>query len=1111
MVDPVDPSAADSRHSFRRLISRQAPMRCPRCAQENRPERRFCAGCGANLPSACPDCGFGNETGARFCGGCGKPIVASPGPVPPAFDHPETPGERRQVTILFADLVGFTALSRTLDAEELHGLMARYFDAVDRVIAAYGGTVDKHIGDAVMALFGAPVAHDDDPMRALRAAVDIHEAVGRLGAALQRKLSVHVGIASGTVVAAGLGSDRHSEYTVLGDAVNLAARLVETAGAGETMLSDSVQARVAPAAECSLVGSLPLRGLGGPVPVWQLIALRSETDTATPFVGRRSEQRQVLGLLELCVATGRGQTVLLRGEAGIGKTRLLNEIAVAARGHGFGVHVARVLDFGTATGRDAARMLARSLIGVDAAGTETQRLSGAEAALQDNELDPDRRPFLLDLLDLQVPLAERAVYDAMDNATRNRGKQQTLAALARRASRDRPLLIAIEDIHWAEPHILAHLATLALAAHEAPLVLIMTTRTEGDPLTGAWRAATRASPLVTIDLGPLTRDEALALAGNFLDATNRTAHVCVERADGNPLFLEQLLRNAEAARDVEVPASIQSLVLGRMDRLPPRDRAALQGAAVTGQHFTLDFLRHVLGDTGYDPSPLVAHHLVHPEEDGFLFAHALVRDGIYGALLKPRRRELHRRAADWFASRDPVLAAQHLDRAEDPGAAAAYLKAASDQAAGYHNERALALTERGLEVADRAADRHALSCKRGELLLDLGRTAESIEAFQQALDLGRNDRQRAKALVGLAAGLRVADRYDKGLAALQQAEAMTTAHSEAIDLARIHYLRGNFYFPLGRIEDCLREHELALSHARRADSAEHEARALSGLGDAHYAAGRLLTAGRYFARCVELANAHGFGRIEVANRGMAALCLLFSCDLEGALAAAREAVDMAAHVGHQRAEMIASEVAYLILRERGDLDTGEAFARRALELSRKIGARRFEAEDLTFLAQIERCRDNRREALALLEQALVIGREVGMEYIGALILGEIASATDDAAWRAAALTEAEQLLAEGSVSHAYLWFYTGAIDVSLDYDEFDEAERYARTLAAYVGQREPMPWSTFYIARGFALAAWGKGDRSAATADELRRLTGDAARRGLGRARIALDRALAEA
>ncbi len=1080
-------------------------MHCPNCNAENRAGRRFCGGCGAALPKACPACNADNENDARFCGSCGAKLEEIQ-PPPRTPDRAESTGERRQVTVLFADLVGFTRLSRGLDAEDLHAVMARFFAAVDRVIASFGGHVDKHVGDAVMAVFGAPVAHADDPCRAARAAVEIHDAVAALGSELGRQLAVHVGIASGEVVAAGLGSDRHSAYTVLGDAVNLAARLVELAQPGQTLIADEVRRAVAQSGEFALFGEVTPRGLDRPLEVWLLTGIRGDAGNAAavPFVGRIGELRQMTGILEVCVETGRGRALLLRGEAGIGKSRLVEEVIRKARSLGFAIHLVRVFDFGTAIGRDAARSLAHNLLGLTATSDEAARRTAVEAATPDMQ-GSSATLFLSDLLDLPLPLEQRAIYDAMDNATRNRGKQRTLAALLRVATARQPVLVVVEDIHWAESVTIAHLAALTLGVRDGPAALLMTTRIEGDPLDDSWRAATRTSPLTTIDLGPLAMDEALVLAGSFLDAGDRIAIACVERAEGNPLFLEQLLRHAESSEQTSVPATIQSLVLGRMDQLPPADRLALQGAAVIGQQFALDALRHILRDPNYVTDQLIRHHLVRPEEGEFLFAHALIREGIYGSLLKPRRRELHGRAAAWFAGRDSTLHAQHLDLAEDPAAPAAYLAAARARYAVFHYERALALVERGLAIANVTADHHALTCLRGDLLHDLGRTQDSIDAFGVASDEARSDAERCRAWIGLAAGLRVVDRYDDALRALDQAEAIA---GELGDRARIHYLRGSIFFPAGRFDECRAQHALSLDLARRAGSVEGEARALSGLGDSHYAIGRMLSAREDFDCCVALCRQHGLGRIEVANRNMAALTRLFTGDLEGALAEATDAVRAAEQVGHQRAEMVASEITFMIMHEMGRTLEALPYIERALALSRSLGARRFESEDLTFVAQVRRTLGQKDEALELLEEALVISRNVGMKYAGPLILVEIAAATSDPSRRREALAEGAAVLASGAVSHCHFWFHAGAIDIHLGVDDWDAALHSAQALAEYTAA-EPLPWSDFYTARGRALAAWGRGERDARNRAELQRLAEEAARCRIERGLPELERALA--
>jgi hypothetical protein len=261
----------------------------------------------------------------------------------------------------------------------------------------------------------------------------------------------------------------------------------------------------------------------------------------------------------------------------------------------------------------------------------------------------------------------------------------------------------------------------------------MTSRVEGDPVDAAWRAACRGPPFATIDLGPLRASEALSLAGGFSDTSQRLALACIERAAGNPLFLEQLLRNAEEGSEDVVPASIQSLVLARMDRLAARDRLAFQTAAVIGQRFDLGLLRRLINDAGYTCDALVGSALVIPEGDDFLFAHALIQEGAYSSLLRSRRRELHRQAAEWFADHDPMLHAQHLDRAKDARAPAAYFEAASAQRIAFKSDVALRLVDRGLEIATKAGNRHALTCLKGELLRDLGDIASSTAIYRRAI------------------------------------------------------------------------------------------------------------------------------------------------------------------------------------------------------------------------------------------------------------------------------------------------------------------------------------------------------------------------------------------
>ncbi|MFQ5971956.1 MAG: adenylate/guanylate cyclase domain-containing protein, partial [Alphaproteobacteria bacterium] len=732
-------------------------MDCPSCGAPNPADKKFCGDCGVPLAVRCPACGGENPPDKTFCGDCGARLEEEMPPLGRAAEAPA--GELRQVTILFCDLAGYTALSEALDAEAMHGLLNRYFETVDGLVTSFGGTIDKHIGDAVMALFGAPVAHDNDPERAVRAAVAIHDAIAELGSDLSQPIGVHIGIASGQVVASGTGSDAHREYTVTGDSVNLASRLDDLASPGETFISEAVHRAVSHVADCAAVGEVAVKGIAEPVRVWRILGIGSgrAPGTGHPFVGREAELGQFAGVLEACRRTGAGLSIHVRGEPGIGKTRLVDEFEATARGAGFDCHTGLVLDFGVGKGQDAIRAAVRSLLGIAPGADKAHRATAADAAVAGGLLDGDRRVFLNDLLDLPQPTALEAMFDAMDNETRGRGRRETVAQLVRRSSAGRPVMIRIEDIHWARPLELAYLSTLASTVIECPALLIMTSRREGDPIDQAWRSAAGECPLMTIDLAPLRRAEALALATEFVDA--RLAEACVERAEGNPLFLEQLLRSAEESLE-GVPGSIRSIVLARMDRLGEQDKRALQAASVLGQRFSLPALRYLIEDPDYGCGDLVEHFLVRPDGEDFLFSHALIREGVYGSLLKATRRELHRKAAERFADRDPVLRAEHLDRAEDPAAPRAYLEAAHAQTAVHRYERARQLVSRGLELAREKTDVYELTCFLGDVLRELGAIDGSIEAFQRALDNARDDVERCQAWIGQAAGMRVVDRYD---------------------------------------------------------------------------------------------------------------------------------------------------------------------------------------------------------------------------------------------------------------------------------------------------------------------------------------------------------------
>ena len=924
---------------------------------------------------------------------------------------------RRQVTVLFADISGYTRLSSGLDAEETHALLNSFFTAVDAVVRNYGGTIDKHIGDAVMAVFGAPVAHTDDPERALRAALDIHEAA----AALETPMKVHAGVASGQVVASVTGSDAHTEFTVTGDSVNLASRLTDQAKSGETFVSDSVQRALGERFEGDNLGERPVAGLPEPVTVWRLAGLaEAGMEMARQFVGRRKELSEFSGALENCLRTGKGETFIVRGEAGIGKTHLLGEFERLARERGFAAHTGLVLDFGAGKGQDAIRALVRSLLGIAPGSSKDARALARDEALANGLIDSGAQVHLNDLLDLEQPADLRSLYDAMDNAVRNKGKQDTVDKLIASLSQNKALLIRLEDFHWAEQAILDYAATLASQVVQCPAVMVLTTRLSADPFDVDWRTSLGETPIRQMDLGPLENEDALHLAHEFDDIGEDLIEACVERSGGNPLFLEQLLRNAVELSATDIPGSVQGIVQARLDVLAAEDRSLIQAAAVLGQRFSGEAVKALLDSDTFDITRLMQNGLVDPVGQDFHFKHALIRDGVYASLLKARRVELHGRAAAWFADNDAILYAEHLDRAEDDGAVAAYLAAASEQHGLRRYLRALNLVDRALELEGTRELRLTLTCMQGDLRRDLAQVDASLQSFEAAIELAASDAEGSCAQIGLAEGMRLNDRAEEGAAALDAAQAHAEAAGIKSDLAHIHYLRGNYLFPLGQFDRCMEEHAKVADYGREIGDIEFEARGEGGLGDANYLRGRMITAGRHFERCLKLARAIDLKSIEVANLPMLAATKFYSLNLKDSLNDTLNASKQAQSIGRRREAIVALNGAGYMLFELDRIDEAEEQTRVSISFAEEIGAQRFLAINHGYLARIELRRGNRQSAYESARKAVDLAIASGSSFCGPWSMAPLIAASPYGEIEPL-IEEAEKLLAEGAVSHNHFF------------------------------------------------------------------------------------------
>lgn len=742
-------------------------MDCPICATSNPPDHRYCRNCGTALG-----------------------VLLS------------SESERRYVTVLFADMTGSTAMSERLDPEEVQEIMSEFYQELAACVHRYGGTVDKFLGDGIMALFGAPRAHEDDPERALAAALEMREGVEainqRLLGRLPQRTGIHIGVNTGLVVAGRVGGGGHSAYTVLGDTVNVAARLEDQSQDGQILVSDATRQRTEHVFVFRELPPVQVKGKAEPIQVWELLGWRArrrpprKAGLEAPLIGRETELAQLRDAIGHLKA-GTGGLVVLTGQAGLGKSRLLHEARAEAIALGLRWVEAACPSVGLGGTLAVWGELMRCLLGVEETPTRTSALpTVAEArgapgtrVLSLQELR-DASGALAALLGLGGSPEERRLTGPLDaEAERNRlilAVQESIAAHAREA----PLVLAIDDLHWIDSASMQLLARVLTVTAQAPLLVITAfrsdTTTVQEPLATA--AAYAAPPLrISLELQPLSEEHSARLAEALLGQDPRLAEVralLVQSSDGNPLFLEEVLRTLidqgvlrpEAGRweqaadrdEVVVPDTLQGLLLDRIDRLPESSKRAVQIAAVIGRRFPARLLGDILGLRG-DPTPLLApleqagilERVPGEAADGveYRFRHALMQEAAYASLLHKHRQAYHRRVAAWYerhaGSQPPpgvaAILAHHYDRAEAMPEAARWTLAAGDEArrafaldeARDHYTRALHLAE---QVQDGATHGRALA-GLGEIAVTEGALELAIEQFTRALELAYDPLERA--------------------------------------------------------------------------------------------------------------------------------------------------------------------------------------------------------------------------------------------------------------------------------------------------------------------------------------------------------------------------------
>ena len=1085
-------------------------MTCPRCRLDNPPGSRFCLECGTRLGAQCPSCEAEVPGGARFCGQCGHAVPPA-GPSPP---EPRTPphlaekiltsraaleGERKQVTVLFADLKGSMELLVDRDPEQAQSILDPVLARMMEAVHDFEGTVNQVMGDGIMALFGAPLAHEDHAVRACYAALRIQATLRRYADEVRTisgtALQVRVGLNSGEVVVRSIGSDLKMDYSAVGRATHLAARMEQIAEPGAILLTGSTLRLAEAYIEVRALGPRPVKGLGRPVEVYELVGpgprragfAAMRTRDATPFAGREAQIDLLCDLLARA-GTGEGQVAALVGEAGVGKSRLVDELIAGHMPRGWRVLRSRSVSYGKSTPYLSVIELFRGYFGLDdreeparVAATVRARLLG---------LDPGLEPFLTATLRLLGAPGDDAHWDLLDPLDRRRRTAEALKAVLVRESAAQPLLLVFEDLHWIDDGTQECLDALVEALATARVLLLVNYRPE---YRHGWNAK---ACYAQIRVDPLPRASAEALLDAILGPATELRPLktlLVEWTAGNPFFLEESVRTLvetevlagePGARRPErplaglhVPPSVQAVLAARIDRLSPGDKRLLQAASAIGKDVRLAVLREVSAL----PEPLLRAALGRLQTAEFLletrlfpdmeytFKHALTHEVAYGGLLVDRKRDLHGRVlaalerlhAGRLADVAETLA-HHAVRAEAWPPAVDHLRAA---AANAYERGSLAETlerlEQALELSGRLPASPESLGRTLDVRLDLhaplimlGETARLAALHDETYRLVRESGdhvRRARALYRVSSARWLAARYEDGLAAAR--EALVIGHDD----------------PQSRIFGTLYVGLHSLFTGRFPAAIEHLQRIVDG-PDAD------LARRRFGASTPAYMVAHNFLLWALVSVG----------EFEAALAHGRRSVEMCDASGAPTYRVTTYALVSIALAYRGEFAEALRFAEEAVRGAETNMVMSWLAGSYSALGWVLAWMGRTEEALPYLERSVSVHEALGIgAYLSvfhcrlaqALHLAGRADAAAPAADRALDLArrfgergiEAEVLLARAD------------IDVALRPDDLAGADaRYGQALdlAQALGMRPTV--ARALLARGRLRGRAGAGDRGRA-------------------------------
>ncbi|NIS80066.1 MAG: AAA family ATPase [Anaerolineales bacterium] len=801
-------------------------MKCAKCDSAIPDDARFCQNCGEPLGLTCNSCGTDNLPEAHFCKNCGQSLERPPSPdqetklrslqqaAPRGLQEKmlaaraEIEGERKPVTILFADIVGSTAIAEKMDPEEWKEVVSGAHHRVSEAIYRYEGTIAQLLGDGVLAFFGAPLTHEDDPIRAVHAALDIQESIGEYSRELAGYVDdfqVRIGINTGTVVIGEIGTDLHMEYLAIGDAVNVAARVETAAEPGCVLLSEDTARLVGGVFKLKDLGQLEAKGKVDLIQVYEVEGVKADPErrmgvesVRSPYVGREREMDLLnTALVSLC--RGHGQIVMMLGEAGIGKSRLMEEAraqatdefdltkeelgsdSMLARPSSLRWLEGRALSYGGSISFWPITQLLLADLGLSDGAPEAKikvEMRRRASALLSDEID-EALPFLARLLGLRLDSKSEEMIQSLDGEALRR---QTLKAISKYffcMAEEHPTVLVFEDMHWADPSSLASLEHLLSLTDRVPLMILCLMRVEKDH--GSWRIKLQsetdhAHRTTEIHLERLSRSESVQLVDQILGAAELPEDIrqlVMTRSEGNPFYLEEVIRHLverglilregdtwraiETIAEVGIPETLQGIVLARIDRLEDEVRRTLQMASVIGKSFLYRLLEAISdAERQLDEhlSQLQRVDLVREKarlpELEYIFKHSLTQEAAYNSLLMERRKEFHRKVGKAIEDLFPDhvedyygLLAHHWERAGVMDKASEYLVYAGDQARiMFAHEEAIDYYQRVLSFLEEGGAHEEAS----RVLMKLGLTYHDAFDFQrsrQAFDESFNMRRLA--------------------------------------------------------------------------------------------------------------------------------------------------------------------------------------------------------------------------------------------------------------------------------------------------------------------------------------------------------------------------------